>query len=127
MSWTLLIKIITVPVLALCATVPQLPGTYDPWQGPVVFPALSSSENSSAATGNTSLGNILKLRCDSVRYGSHLKVESCRKVFNFIAQDDTQTIFAERDSVQPHDLNLPFRAYSSEYLSVSDLLHFNII
>lgn len=43
-------------------------------------------------------------------------MESCRKVFGFIAQDDTQTVFAERGSVQPHDLNLPFRATSNDAL-----------
>lgn len=52
---------------------------------------------------------------------------SCRKVFNFIAQDDTQTVFAERSTVQPHDLNLPFRAISSESPITSGLLHMTVL
>lgn len=43
-------------------------------------------------------------------------MESCRKVFNFIPQDDTQTVFAERSTAQHHDLNLPFRATSNDAL-----------
>ena len=118
MSWTLLIEVLVFPVLALCVILPQTWDTY-----PVISPALTSIKNLSAATGNTSLGNTLKLRCDPVRYGRNLNVESCRKVFNFIAPDDTQTVFAERSSVQPHDLNLPFRATSSGYPRFPSLLH----
>lgn len=116
-----MIKLFLLPGTTLCAVLPQPSDTCNLLQEPVISPALSNFENSSTASGNTSLDNILKLRCDPIRYGRNLKVESCRKVFGFIAQDDTQTVFAERGSVQPHDLNLPFRATSSECLSISSL------
>lgn len=114
MTWTFMIDVLIVPVLALCAILPQPRDADDLLQGPVTSPALTLFENSSAAAGNISHGNVLKLKCDSVRYGRDLKVESCRKVFNFIGQDDTQTVFAERSTVHHHDLNLPFRASSND-------------
>ncbi|CAF9927366.1 MAG: hypothetical protein ALECFALPRED_003692 [Alectoria fallacina] len=114
MSWTLLIEVLVLPVIASCAILPQPLDTNDLLRGPFISPALSLSVNLSTVTGNTSSGNLLKLRCDPVRYGRNLNVESCRKVFGFIAQDDTQTVFAERGIVQPHDLNLPFRATSND-------------
>ena len=127
MSWTLLIEVLVLPVIASCAILPQPLDTNDLLRGPFISPALSLSVNLSTVTGNTSSGNLLKLRCDPVRYGRNLNVESCRKVFGFIAQDDTQTVFAERGIVQPHDLNLPFRATSSECLSISILFHLIVL
>lgn len=110
--------VLMVTVFVLCATLPQPPVTYDLLQGPVVSPAHTFVNDTSASVGNRSFDNILKLRCDPVRYGRNLKVESCRKAFNFIAQSDTQTVFAERGSAQPHNSNLPFRATSGECLIV---------
>lgn len=122
-----MIKFLVFSGTAICRLLPQLVNTYNLSQGPVTSPALSFSGNSSVATGNISFDNILKLRCDPIRYGRNLRSESCRKVFNFIPQDDRQTVFAERDSGQPHDLNLPFRATSSECLSISKLLYSTLL
>lgn len=116
MPWILLLEVLILAAFALCAVVPQPSDTYDLLQGPVISPALYFPENLSFATNDTSFDEVLKLRCNPVRYGRNLNVGSCRKVFNFIAQDDTQTVFAERSTVQPHDLNLPFRAISSDGL-----------
>ena len=116
MSWPLLIEVLVLPALALSVIMPHPLDTY-----PVISSALTNVVNSSAATGNPSLGKILRLRCDPVRYGRNLRVESCSKASSFLPRDDTQTVFAERDSVQPHDLNLPFRATSSECLRFSGL------
>ena len=127
MSWTLLIELLVFPVVASCAMLPQPLDTNDLLRGPFISPALRVSVNSSTITGNTSSGNLLKLRCDPVRYGRNLNVESCRKVFHFIARDDTQSVFAERGTVQPHDLNLPFRSTSSECLSISSLVHLIVL
>ena len=114
MSWTSLIKVLVVPVFASCAILPQQTDTYDLLQASVVSPAPKFPNDTSAPTSNTSFDNVLKLRCDPVRYGRNLKVESCRRIFSFIKEGDEQTVFAERGSVQPHDSNLPFRATSSE-------------
>ena len=121
MALTSLIKVLVIPFFALCATLPQPSGNYNLLQGPVVSPTYTFTDNSSAPTGNISSDNTLKLRCDPVRYGRNLKVESCRRVFTFIFQDETQTVFAQRGSAQPHDANLPFRATSSECLIVLKL------
>lgn len=115
MALTSLFKVLIIPVFALCAILPQPLGTHDLLQGPVISPAYTFFDNSSAPTGNVSSDNILKLRCDPVRYGRNLKVESCRRIFNFMSSDDTPTIFAERGSFQAHVANLPYRATSSEF------------
>ena len=117
MRWTLLLAVSTLPVLAVSAILPQTQDTNNLSQQISVSPALLSAENSSTTFSNASFGEILKIRCDPIRYGKNLKVASCRNLFNYIAQDDTQAVFAERGAVQPHDLNLPFRVASSEYLS----------
>ena len=122
MSWPLLIEVLLLPALAVCVIMPQPLDTY-----PVISSALTNVVNLSATTGNTSLGNILRLRCDPVRYGRNLNVGSCSKASTFLPPDDTQTVFAERGSVQPHDLNLPFRATSSECLRFSGLLHMTVL
>lgn len=127
MSWTPLIKVLVLPMVALGAILPQSLDTYDLLHGPGISSAPLSIGNTSATTANTSSGNILKLRCDPIRYGRNLHVGSCRKIFNFIAQDDTQTVFAERDTIQPHDLNLPFRVTSSECPSISSFLHLTVL
>ena len=117
MRWTLLLAVSTLPVLAVSATLPQRQDTNNLSHQLSVSPALLSAENSSTIFSNASLGELLKIRCDPIRYGKNLKVASCRNVFSYIAQDDTQAVFAERGAVQPHDLNLPFRVASSEYSS----------
>lgn len=124
---TLLIKVLVVPVFVSCAILPQPPGTNDLLQGPAISPIYPFIDNSSVPNGNGSFDNILKLKCDPVRYGRNLKVESCRRVFTFITQDDTQTVFAERGSAQPHDSNLPFRATSSKCFIVLSLLYMIIL
>lgn len=127
MSWKLLIEVLILPVLVLCAVVPQPLDTDILLQGPFNIPALSFSKNSSAAIDNSSLSNIPKLRCDPIRYGRNLNVGSCRKVFNFVAPSDTQTIFGDRSSLEPHDLDLPFRFTSSKCLNISGSLHWSIL
>ena len=57
------------------------------------------------------------LKCDPVRYGRGLKVESCRNVFNYMEVDNTDIVFADRSSAQPHDLDPPFSTTSSKCLS----------
>lgn len=124
MSWTSFwIELLVLPVFVLCAATPLPSKASDFLALPVVSPALPFLENSSATTGNTSFGNILKVRCDAVRYGRSLNVGSCRNVFDYMNTEDVQTLWADRTSVQPHDVDLPFRLPSSECLNVSSLLH----
>ena len=121
MSRKFLIGILILPALALCAILPNSLDNNDTWQGSVIFPVLPSPENSSFVLGNTSFEKILKIRCDPVRYGRRLKVESCRKVFNYMDADDAEIVFADRSNLQPHDVNLPFRDTSSEWLRILTL------
>ena len=126
MYWRTLIGSLIIPAFALCAALSLPLDTPDLLQGSVISPDLPYPQNLSAATGNTSSGNILKLRCDPVRYGRNLKVESCMKVFNYIEVDDEEFIFAERGSVQLHHLNLPYRVTSSMYIWMPSLLHMGV-
>ena len=114
--WTSLLAISILPALAISITLPQPQDTFNSSQPPTLSPSLLSADNSSAIFMNSSLGKILQINCDPVRYGRNLKVASCKNIFNFLAQDDTPTVFAERGAVQPHDMNLPYRITSSEYL-----------
>ena len=110
----------------LCAVVPSLLNTNNLLQGSVIPPTLQYPGNSSAASGNTSFSsNSLRVRCDPVRYGRNLRVESCRKAFNYLRAGGTETIFADRSSTLPHDLSLPLRYTGSKSLSaaVLSLLH----
>ena len=110
----------TVPVfttLAPCATMPTHLNTNDLLQGSELSQTLSYPENSSATYGNASIGGLLMLKCDLVSYGRGLKVESCRSVFNYMKVDDTDTVFADRSTAKPPDLDLPFRSTSSNCLS----------
>ncbi len=109
-----LIVLLILPTFALCAKIPSLLNISNPLQGSINFAAIPYSGNSSAATGNTSVGTLLNFKCNPVRYGRHLKVESCRKVFDYLEMDDEETIFADRGSTQPHDLNLPSRVTGSK-------------
>ena len=126
MSWILIIEVFILPALALCASLPRPPDTLDDLQRPDILPALLLSSNSSAATSNKSLLNASRFRCDSVRYGDNLNVESCRRVFGYIAPNDTESTFADRSSWQPHNMNLPFRITGGECLGNTGLLHMNI-
>lgn len=114
-----LTRVLFLANLGLCATPPNLLDTGDLSQGSIVTPVLTFSLNSSATADNTSFGGLLKLRCDPVRYGRNLNVESCRKVFNYMKEDDTVILFADRSSTQAHDLGLPFRVTSSKSLNIS--------
>ncbi len=115
--------LLILPTLATCANIPKLLNSSNPLQGSIVLPAIPYAGNSSTRNGITSLGTLLKLRCDPVRYGRNLKVESCSKVFDYMNIDGTETIFADRDSTQPHDLNLPSRATSSKSQRISSMVH----
>ncbi|KAM0795954.1 hypothetical protein BDR22DRAFT_893643 [Usnea florida] len=112
--WTSLLTVSILPALALSITLPPLQDTNNTSQPPTLSPSLFSAENTSTTYTNTSLGKILKINCDPVRYGRNLKVSSCKNVFTYLAPNDTQTVFAERGSVQPHDVNLPYRITSSK-------------
>ena len=76
---------------------------------------LSLPSTNSTLLGNGSLApsNILKIGCDSRRYGRDLKVKSCRDVFRYVKYENEQIIFSERDSGISHDVGLPLRTYSS--------------
>lgn len=65
-------------------------------------------------TNNLSSGNILEIACDSAKFGKNLKVKSCRNVFRYLMQDESQYTFAERDSGVPHEAPLPWRTLSGE-------------
>ena len=118
MSSNCFIRVLVFTTLALGATLPRLLDTNDLLQGSELSPTLSYPENSSAIHGNTSTGGLLMLKCDPVRYGRGLKVESCRNVFTYMKVDETDTVFADRSSAQPHNLGLPFRTTSSKCLSI---------
>ena len=68
----------------------------------------------SSSSNTTSSGNMLKVGCDSSRFGKNLKVNSCRNVFRYLRKDEKQLTFAERNSGVPLDVPLPLRTYSSE-------------
>ena len=114
MRWISLLAVSILPVLAVSLTLPQLQDTHNLSQPPTLSPSLLSVDNSSTIYSNTSLGKVLKINCAPFPYGRNLKVASCRNVFDYIAKDDTPTIFAERGAVQPHDMSLPYRITSSE-------------
>ena len=111
------ITVIILPALALCATLPRLLDTNDLRQGSRLSQTLSYPETSSVTYGNASIGGLLMLKRNPVRYGRGLKVESCRNVFNYMKVDNTDIVFADRSSAQPHDLDLPFSTTSSKCLS----------
>ena len=119
---TFMIRFFVLTGIEICAVLSQSLDTYNLTQEPAMSSALSFSENSSAVSGNTSPKNVLNLRCDPIRFGRNLRVESCRKAFGYISHGDMQTVFAERDSGQPHDFNLPFRVSSSECPGISNPL-----
>lgn len=82
----------------------------------IASPELLISSNSLVSPSNVSVpsGNILKIACDSRRFGKNLKVKSCRQLFGYVKKDNTQFTFAQRNSGIPHDLPLPLRTYSGE-------------
>ena len=121
------VDILILPTLALCATLPNILDNDDLLQGSVISPTLSYAVNSSTTYGNRSVGNILRLQCDRIRYGRDLKVESCRKVFNYLKADDTEVIFADRSSAQPHDVSLPLRTTSGKCPNNLSLLHVTFV
>lgn len=66
------------------------------------------------SNGTLSTTNILKIGCDSRRYGRDLKVRSCRDIFRYIKYGNEQLTFSERDSGISSDVGLPLRTYSSK-------------
>ena len=74
---------------------------------------LTSTLAPSSLPSNAPLSaKILKIACDSSRWGRNLKVNSCRNVFAYLQKDDEELIFSNRDSGVPHNIGLPFRALS---------------
>lgn len=63
---------------------------------------------------NASVGKKLQIQCNAPLYGQKLKVPSCKKVFELIVKHDSQIKFAERASMVPHALNLPYRLQSND-------------
>ena len=63
----------------------------------------------------------LRIQCSGNSYGRNLKVNSCRNVFNYLPQNDTQRTFLPREGGGPHSVPLPMRTYSSK--SVTCLAH----
>lgn len=86
--------------------------------GSTTSPSLLSPAILVPSGTNSSYAAKLKIRCD-VKYGKNLKVNSCRKVFDYLTKNETQFAFAERDSGVPFDVPLPLRTFSSEILSDS--------
>ena len=56
-----------------------------------------------------------------MRYGRNLRVESCRKAFNYLRAGGAETVFADRSSTLPHDLSLPLRYTGSKLLPAAIL------
>ena len=123
----LFVNIIILPTLALCAVLPNVLDNDDNLQASVVSPTPSYAINSSTTYGNGSVGNTLRYRCDWIRYGRDIKVKSCSKVFDYLKADDAEMIFADRSSVQPHDVNLPLRTTSSKCQYTLSLLHVTLV
>ena len=109
-----IISILILPIPALCVILPKTLGNDDTLQASAITPTLSHAANSSSTYGNGSAGNMWSVQCSRIRYGRDLKPESCRKVFNYLGTDDTQVIFADRNSAQPRDVSLPVRTTSSK-------------
>ena len=66
------------------------------------------------SSNSSSSENVLKILCSPGKYGKNLKVNSCRNIFDFLAHDEIQRTFAERDSGIPFEVPLPWRVLSSE-------------
>lgn len=81
------------------------------------MPPISPS-SMKAPTNDTLMENRLQIQCDAVLYGQNLKVPSCRKLFGLIVKDDAQLTFAERFSLVPYDLPLPYRIQSSQSIQL---------
>lgn len=85
----------------------------DPASSSLLLPTTSlDSGNQSSLLGG--MGGVLKIACDSIRYGKNLKVKSCQRLFGYLRKDTTQYTFANRDSRKPFDIALPMRTYSGE-------------
>lgn len=104
----------TAPTLS--AHVPNLPQT----DGSLLAASSASSglplpptNSTLLSNGPLSTTNVLKIGCDSRRYGRDLKVKSCRDVFRYVKYENEQITFSERDSGISHDVGLPLRTYSS--------------
>lgn len=67
------------------------------------------------AGGISTPGEGLRIQCDGNRYGKKLNVKSCQKVFDYMPENDTQNVFAERHSGVYHDLPLPWRILGGEW------------
>lgn len=104
---------------ALTASLPQHPESIgDLAAKPTSSLDMVSPTNILESSGNaSSSGNKLKVACNSRELGKNLKVQSCRNVFNFIAQNETQFSFAERDSGLQVDVTLPLRTMSGKTLA----------
>ena len=75
---------------------------------------ISPSRSMSPTAVNASLSKKLQIECNAPLYGRKLKVPSCEKVFDLIINNDRPITFAERGSMAPHNLNLPYRLQSSK-------------
>lgn len=58
--------------------------------------------------------DLLRVSCNAPVYGQNLRVPSCKNIFTFMSKDTSQTTFAERNSMVPYDLPLPYRTQSSQ-------------
>ena len=61
---------------------------------------------------NLSADAKMRITCDANSYGQNLKVPSCKKIFNLVEKDDRQITFADRASLVPKELPLPYRLQS---------------
>ena len=103
----------------LTANLPQHPENIDDL---VAKPNSSLDRVSPANTltlsdNTTSSGNVLKIGCNSKKFGKNLKVQSCRNVFNFMGKDEKQFSFAQRNSGLQVDVPLPLRTLSGKTLA----------
>ena len=74
------------------------------------IPAVATLAASSALS---SPSPVLKIRCDGNFYGRNLNVASCRDVFHYMPKNDTQMVFANRNSGVQLEIPLPWRTMSS--------------
>ena len=64
--------------------------------------------------GDLSASNKLQIQCNAPEYGRNLKIPSCKKIFGLVAKEDKQLTFADRHSIIPHNISLPYRLQSRE-------------
>ena len=105
------LNFLTAPVFSAIPPRPSA-GTVNLETEPILPSELLSNGNLS--THNVSSDNVIAVQCNAESFGVNLNVASCRQVFRLIVKDDEQITFAERGTLVPYQIPLPYRVQSSK-------------